>query len=209
MVTPSVTSLTLLSRLRADDGEAWQRLVDLYGPFLLGRLKRNGLTESDAEDVLQDIFATVARKIGDFRRDQPGDSFLHWLQTITSSRMLDFLRRQKRTLLAAGGSSMHQQLEQIPDPLASEDWSTDLHAQQSVLARSLQLLKTEFHENTWRSFWLFAIDGKTTDEISQELGMNGGAIRQARSKVRKRLAEEFHELLESAAAPPPPSRPPG
>ena len=152
MPIPSVTSLTLLSRLRADDSAAWQRLVEVYGPFLLGRLRRCGLSESDAEDVLQDVFATVARTIGDFRRDQPGDSFLHWLQTITSSRLLDFLRRQKRSVLAAGGSSMHQQLEQIADPLASEDWSTDLHAQQSMLARSLQLLKTEFQENTWRSF---------------------------------------------------------
>ena len=90
---------------------------------------------------------------------------------------------------------MAEQLEQFADPLADEDWSTDMDAQQTVLSRILQILKTDFEEHTWRSFWLFAIEGKTTADISQELSMSAGAIRQARSKVRKRLAAEFHELL--------------
>ena len=199
---PPTTSLTLLARIRSGDDAGWRRLVDIYGPFLLGRLKRRGLSEPDAEDVLQDVFATVARKIADFRRDQPGDSFLRWLQTITSSRLLDFLRRRQRSVSAIGGTSLNAQLEQFADPLANEDWSTDMQAQQTVLARILEVLKSEFHENTWRSFWLFAIDGKTTDDISRELGMSGGAIRQARSKVRKRLAEEFRELIEADDVPP-------
>ena len=195
MQIPSTTSLTLLSRLKANDDSAWQRMVDVYGPFLLGRLKRRGLSETDAEDVLQEVFTTVARKIGEFRKDKPDDSFLRWLQTITSSRLLDFLRRQQRRVSVVGGSSMAEQLEQIADPLADEDWSTDMDAQQTVLSRILQILKTDFEEQTWRSFWLFAIEGKTTADISQELSMSAGAIRQARSKVRKRLAAEFHELL--------------
>ncbi|MFM9960435.1 MAG: RNA polymerase sigma factor [Planctomycetaceae bacterium] len=195
-VPPTSTSLTLLSRIRSGDEASWQRLVEIYGPFLLGRLKRRGLSEPDAEDVLQDVFATVARKIADFRRDLPSDSFLHWLQTITSSRLADFHRRRQRSVSAVGGTSLNVQLEQYADPLADEDWSTDTQAQQTVLARILEVLKTEFQENTWRSFWLFAIDGKTTDDISHELGMTSGAIRQARSKVRKRLAEEFRDLIE-------------
>ena len=162
------------------------------------------MSDSDADDVLQDVFTTVARKIADFRKDKPDDSFLRWLQTITSSRLLDCLRRQQRRVSAIGGSSAAEQLEQIADPLADEDWSTDANVQQTVLARILQVLKTEFEEHTWRSFWLFAVEGKSTADISTELGMTGGAIRNARSKVRKRLAEEFHELLETETSPPDP-----
>lgn len=196
MPLPSKTSLTLLSRLRTDDHTAWQRLVDIYGPFLLGRLRRRGLSDTDAEDVLQDVFATVARKISDFRRDRPGDSFLRWLQTVTSTRLIDFHRRRKRQIEATGGNTGQNLLGQIPDPFEGEDWAADGDARQVVLTQILQVMKSEFRENTWRCFWLFVVEGKSTDEISLELGMSAGAIRQARSKVRKRLAEEFQELFE-------------
>lgn len=196
MDIPTSTSLTFLSRLRLQDEAAWRRFVDVYGPFLRGRLKRSGLCDADADDVLQDVFATVARKIGDIRKEHPGDSFLRWLQTITSSRLIDFLRSRQRQPASVGGSSFAAQLDDIADPFAGENWASDRQVQQTVLSRILQVLKTDFEERTWKSFYLFAIEGKSTEEISHELKMNAGAIRQARSKVRKRLKDEFQELLD-------------
>lgn len=196
MTIPISTSLTLLGRVKSGDELAWERLVDIYGPFLLGRLRSRGLPHVDAEEVLQDVFRTVYRSIGQFRRDRPGDSFLNWLQTITSSRLADFARKRSRQVeVAAGGSTVQQQLAESPDPLAGEDWSTDAMAQQTVLKRALDLMKVEFREHTWRAFWMSAMDGRTTDEICQELDMKPGAVRQARSKVRKRLAEEFGDIV--------------
>ena len=69
---PSIAS-SLLLRLKAQDAEAWKRLVRLYGPVVYGWCRRAGLRAEDAEDVGQEVFQAVARNIGSFRRERPGD----------------------------------------------------------------------------------------------------------------------------------------
>ena len=56
------TSATLLERLRVRaDAEAWQRLVNLYSPLLSAWLRRHALQDADVEDLVQEVFMTVAR----------------------------------------------------------------------------------------------------------------------------------------------------
>ena len=194
MTLPTTTSLTLLDRVRAGDQTGWRRLFEVYGPFLLGRLRRTGLNDADADDVLQEVLKSVAASIGEFRRDQPKDSFLRWLQTITTNKLRDFQRQRRRQPPAVGGSSNHQALDEIADPFAGQDWSTEALAKQTVLMHALQVMQTEFEERTWRAFWLTVIERKTVPEICETLGMSPGAVRQARSKVRKRLQKELQDF---------------
>lgn len=196
MEVPTTTSLTLLGRARNGDAEAWERIVDIYGPFLLGRLRSWGLNEADAADVLQEVFASVSQSLEKFQRDRPGDSFLKWLQTIATNKLKDFWRKQaKQPGVAAGGSTIQHRLAETAEPFEEEDWSTDAVAQQDVLRRALELIKAEFREKTWKAFWLYVVDGKTPDEIFIELGMKPGTQRNARLKVRKRLVEELGEMM--------------
>jgi DNA-directed RNA polymerase specialized sigma24 family protein len=51
------------------------------------------VSEADAADVSQDVFAAVARHIADFRRERPGDSFRGWLWTITRNKVRYHWRR--------------------------------------------------------------------------------------------------------------------
>ena len=80
------TSSSLIQRIKAQDADAWTKLVRLYGPLVDFWLGRDGLDEADVEDVFQDVFATVARGITDFRKDRPGDTFRGWLRTIVHRR---------------------------------------------------------------------------------------------------------------------------
>lgn len=197
MSIPTTTSLTLLGQLKDGDPTAWERVVDIYGPFLFGRLRSRGLTEEDAADVLQEVFASLSQSIGRFRRDRPGDSFLKWLQTVTTNKLRDFWKKQQRQPDAAvGGSTVEHRLSETPDPIPEEDWSTDSIAKQSILKRALKLIQTEFEESTWKAFWLYVVDEKAADEIAVELNMTPRTQRNARYKVRKRLLEEFGDLMD-------------
>ena len=67
----NLTSLSLLERVKADDQQAWQRLVGLYTPLVGHWCARWQVTGADADDVVQDVFLAVAGGIEKFQRPRP------------------------------------------------------------------------------------------------------------------------------------------
>src|SRR5687768_12315090 len=76
---PEATSPTLVEGMKRGDGWAWKRLARLYGPLVYAWCRRVGLQSADAEDVLQEVFVTVAARIGEFRHSGESDTFRGWL----------------------------------------------------------------------------------------------------------------------------------
>ena len=111
---PSSVSSTLLERVKARRPEAWQRLVELYGPLVYRWCRQSGVGTEDAADVVQEVFGAVAGHVADFRRRRPGDSFGAWLGTIARNKIRDFYRRRRAE--AAGGTDAQELLAQIPEP---------------------------------------------------------------------------------------------
>ncbi|MDG1896579.1 MAG: sigma-70 family RNA polymerase sigma factor [Fuerstiella sp.] len=83
----SSTSPSLLSRARVGDTDAWHRLVEIYSPVVYRWARSAGLQDSDASDVMQDVFRDVARGLSGFRKEKPGDSFRGWLWVIARNRI--------------------------------------------------------------------------------------------------------------------------
>jgi RNA polymerase sigma-70 factor (ECF subfamily) len=77
-----LTPASLLYRLRdADQTLAWDRFVELYSPLMFHWAKKLGCQESDAADLVQDVFVILWRKLPEFEYDS-GRSFHAWLKTI-------------------------------------------------------------------------------------------------------------------------------
>ncbi len=56
----NTTPPSLLQQLRSpDDQRAWRRFVDLYTPLLFYWARRVGLQESDAADLVQEVFTVL------------------------------------------------------------------------------------------------------------------------------------------------------
>jgi RNA polymerase sigma-70 factor (ECF subfamily) len=190
------TSRSLLVRAKAQDGEAWQRLVTLYSPLVCHWCRRLGLAERDAADVVQEVFAAVAAHLGDFRRDRPGDTFRGWLQTITRRKVYDHFRRTRGEPAGAGGTEAYNRLAQVP--AAEFDEPPELpedDADRQLLHRALESIRHEFAPRTWQAFWRVVVDGLSTDEAGAELTMRPGTVRVAKSRVLHRLRQELGELI--------------
>jgi RNA polymerase sigma-70 factor (ECF subfamily) len=186
--TPS-TSSSLLARVRRHDGAAWSRFCQLYGPLVYRWGRQAGLQDSDAADIVQEVFRAVATGIASFRDDRPGDTFRGWLWGITRNKLGDHFRRRASAPLAAGGTDAHEQLGQVPEVL---DPSESLPAADAGLVRrALELVRLEFEERTWQAFWRAAVDGQAARDIAADLGMTPRAVRQAKYRVLRRLREEL------------------
>jgi RNA polymerase sigma-70 factor, ECF subfamily len=190
------TSLSLLERARNNERGAWERLVTLYGPLVEFWCRRGGLTPTDAEDVTQEVFAAAARGLSGFRRDRPGDSFRGWLRGITRNQTLLHFRRNRDQPRAEGGSGALVFLSEHPDPIGTDSDDAEESSELSRLyLRALEQVRDSFGERTWRAFWLAAVEERAPADLELQLQMSSAAIRQAKSRVLRRLKAELGELL--------------
>lgn len=184
------TSRSLLLRVSdSTDAAAWERFVELYAPMIHVWAVKQGLRESDAADLVQDVLTTLVTKLPEFRYDK-SRRFRGWLYTITLNRARDWYRRksnQQSTGLEAFAESIAGD--------AAESVFEEKEYQQFVVHRIREIMKGEFEESTWKAFWLNVADSKSAPEISGQLGMSENAVRLAKFRVLKRLREEFDGLL--------------
>jgi RNA polymerase sigma-70 factor (ECF subfamily) len=188
------TSLSLLERVRSNDPDAWRRLIDLYRPLVLFWCTRGGVAIDDAEDVAQSVFAAAAVSLSGFRRDRPSDTFRGWLRVVTRNQVSLHFRRNRDRVRAVGGSRAWQNLESVADPIAVVEEDEQAEVDQ-LHRRAVEQVRGEFQERTWQAFWMTAIEGWTPADLAAELGMTPTAIRQAKSRVLRRLKQEMGELI--------------
>jgi RNA polymerase sigma-70 factor (ECF subfamily) len=187
------TSRTLLQRARDRDEAAWRSLIELYAPLVAHWCSHRGVHGADAEDIQQQVFAAVARNLHDFRRDRPGDTFRGWLRIITRNKLLDHFRQRQNQPQAQGGTDAHRRLEQVAEQELPDDADEVLGG---LYHRALALVRSEFEERSWQTFWKVAIEGQAAADVAAEMGMTPTAVRKAKSRVLLRLRQEIGDLID-------------
>jgi RNA polymerase sigma-70 factor (ECF subfamily) len=186
---PVSTSPSLVRLVKAGDSEAWQQLVRLYAPLVYRWARQANLQDSDAADVLQDVFRAVFNSIGRFQHDRLNDTFRGWLWKITRNEIRRFHRRRISRPEAVGGSDAREFLEQVAAADLEPSSLTPDADDQEILHRALDMVSVEFEPRTWQAFWRASVSGESTAEIARNLGMSEGAVRQAKYRVLTRLRQ--------------------
>ena len=181
------TPVSLLERLcRQPDQQLWQRFVVLFTPLLSRWANRLGVPTADIEDLLQDVYTILFRKLPAFRYD-PAKSFRAWLWTVFHHQTIAW-RRKHRTLPLSV-----QQLEKLASPDSVAE-ASETEYRQALTNRALQIIQTDFPEQTWRIFWRVAIDGRSGVDVAKEFGVTPNAVYLARGRILARLREELADL---------------
>jgi RNA polymerase sigma-70 factor (ECF subfamily) len=188
------TSFTLLDRIRSNDEEAWRRTIFLYSPLVRYWCLQKNIRPDDVEDVAQEVFRAVVAGIERFRRDRPGDTFRGWLRGVTQNKALAWHRDRRHQPAAEGGTEAHEKIGNVE---AEPDDQPDEPGQVAGLyRRALDLVKNEFEARTWTAFWRVAVDHHETADVARDLGLSPASVRQAKSRVLRRLREEMGELID-------------
>jgi RNA polymerase sigma-70 factor (ECF subfamily) len=174
------------------DSLAWRELVDLYGPLVAHWCRRCGLDTHETADCLQEVLASVATALGSYQPRDTSGAFRGWLWTITRNKVRDHARKKSRQPKATGGSAAQQALDNLADQIPLPDAEpTDAEQLNELVRRGLEQVRSEFEHPTWQAFWRTAIDGIPAAVVAQELGVSAAAIRQNRSRVMRRLRQQF------------------
>src|SRR6478672_13648173 len=90
------TRRSLVDRLANwDDRKRWQEFFDTYWKLIFSAARKSGLTEVEAQEVVQETIITVAKKVGQLRYDPARGSFKGWLLHITRWRIADQFRKRQ------------------------------------------------------------------------------------------------------------------
>jgi RNA polymerase sigma factor (sigma-70 family) len=91
------TRESLLSRLKDwSDQESWRNFFETYWRLIYRAALKAGLTETEAQDVVQETLISVAKKMAEFKYDPAIDSFKGWLFYRTRLRIADQFRNRRR-----------------------------------------------------------------------------------------------------------------
>lgn len=184
------TNVSLLERLKLPaDQKAWSHFVDLYTPLIYCWARQTGLQESDAADLVQEVFTLLVRKMPDFAYDRHR-SFRAWLRTVTVNKWRDRCRRLAARPHEAAGKS----LPDVAEPAA--DSFGEVEYRQQLVARALELMKAEFQPATWQACWEFVVVGRPAADVARQLGMTENAVHLAKGRVLRRLRKELEGLLD-------------
>lgn len=188
---PTLSSQFLLGVQRMDPAD-WSRLVTTFGPIVYRWCRTSGVRNADAPDVVQEVFAAVARGIPNFEREKSEGSFRSWLATITRNKVRDYFRIQTKRQIGEGGTLALAQLQMIPEDLDSTICAAD--ATTPLIREVLHQVEAEFESTTWQAFWMTSIDGAKASDVASQLGISAASVYQSKSRVLRRLRQRIAEL---------------
>lgn len=192
--------MSLLGRAIAEDEEAWNQLVHLYGPLVQRWCHAAGLSDEDTADVFQDVFSTVAKKLDTFTPKRSVASFRSWLKTIVRTRTIDHFRKENRHANATGGTDAQLRIASVADPFADETDEQAANEDAFVVQRAMDLIKDEFDPRNWKAFEQVALHERSAADVAKELGVAAQTIRQANYRIRRRLKLVLENLVDEQTA---------
>jgi RNA polymerase sigma-70 factor (ECF subfamily) len=194
------TRHSLLQRLKNwEDQASWQDFFDTYAKLIYGVALKAGLTDAEAQDVVQETVMTVAKNIKDFQVGSEHGSFKGWLLKITRWRIADqFRKRPEAAPLTAHGSGdtiRTSTTDRIADPASLNlDAVWDADWEQNLLDAAMEKVQQQVEPAQFQMFHLHVMRQWTAEKVAQKLGVKIGKVYFAKYKISRLIKKEAKRL---------------
>ena len=189
----ALTEAEAIRSAQSGDAAAFEFLYQLHGRRVYALCLRMVSNPSDAEDLMQEAFLQLFRKIGTFRGES---AFSTWLHRMTVNVVL--MRLRKKTLPATS-------LEEVTDPddetggPRKDPGAPDLRLSGAVDRVNLERSIGKLPPGYKTVFVLHDVQGYEHNEIADIMGCSVGNSKSQLHKARTRLRELLQEELRDQA----------
>ena len=193
------TRQSLLSRLRRwEDHESWQEFFYTYWKLIYRTAVRAGLSDAEAQEVVQETVINVARKIEGFRYDPRKDSFRGWpLQLSRRGIQKQFYRRQR----AQGKNSKYCDIDpwsgladETPDPVSQLESVWNEEWEQNLMDAAITRVKKRVAPEQFQIFNFHVLKNMPAQQVAQTLKINVARVYLAKYRLVKMLRQEIKRL---------------
>ena len=183
--------IRLMGLASAGDMAAFEQLVERHQRLVIGTVGRMLGTNSDAEDIAQQVFVRVWKNV---KRYEPRAKFTTWLLKITRNLVFNELRRRSRHPAVPLQSETDEEERPLKDDRAvAPDASFLEHElQEAVDAAIAQLPKTQRMAVILRRY-----EELSYEEIAGALDQSVSAVKSLLFRARTELRESLKRYLSS------------
>ncbi len=162
-------------RCRDGDRAAFEELFEMYQPRLKYYVRRLDGTGTGADDILQDIWLRVFKKIGKLKAPE---AFNVWLYRIARNRVYSGFRRKERFVTLPEENDLP--VSGSDEPVFDADDAEKLH-------RALNVLKPYHREVLTLNF----IERMSYESIADVIGCSIGTVRSRIFYAKRSLRKEM------------------
>lgn len=199
------TRPSLIERLRdLDDQPSWREFFDTYWKLLYAAAIKAGLSDQEAEDVVQETVIGVARKMPDFHYDPSVCSFKGWLMHVTRCRIADRFRRRRPQnvplTMPAGPDTTADRALNLPDPTADvqEDvWNEEWR--KNIVDVAMERVRRHANPELYQIFHLHAVKGLGVRDVAKLTGASLPKVYVTYHRIAKLVKTEVRRLEQTTA----------
>lgn len=210
------TRPSLLNRLKeGDDAESWQEFYRVYGKLARDFAIQAGLTDTEADEVVQETAIAMARHLPEYRYDPKVCRFKTWLLNQVAWRIKDQIKKRAKGGRSVGGSepggtpdsasdaARTATINRVSDPHATDlDTLFEVEWRKTLLDTALERLKGKFSLKQVQMFDLNVLKEWPAGEVARSLGVSVANVYVTKHRISaalKREIKRLEEQLEQAA----------
>ncbi|MBI3192059.1 MAG: sigma-70 family RNA polymerase sigma factor [Pedosphaera parvula] len=210
------TRQSLLSRLKNwDDRASWQEFFDTYGRLIHRSAVKAGLTDAEAQDVVQETILLVAKKLPDFKYDPAIGSFKSWLGLLTRRRIEKQFKKRLPFRVRTDGEAV---VPVLPSPRDASDrgrrtatierlpgqgledferqW--DVEWEKNLWDAAVARVKRQIKPRQYQMFDLYALKEWPVREVARALNVSVAQVYVNKHRVTALIARELRRLQKEA-----------
>ena len=175
---------------------AWNRLFNLYAGFVFSIARRKGLNDADADDMVQVVFADLARNLPTFKYDREKGRFRSYLTGLVNWRVIDRLKTLKRDAEQKVDFWEHaRSTAGEGDAFAEREW------QAAAMEEALRRMKPDVKPEHYAAFVASYVEGQDTEVVMKLYGLSRDNLYQIRKRLTVKLREKVAEVLAEMDSP--------
>jgi RNA polymerase sigma factor (sigma-70 family) len=208
------TRQSLLARLKdMGDQESWRDFFDIYWRLIHATALKAGLTETEAQEVVQEVMIAAAKKMPVFTYEPGKDSLKGWLLAVTRWKVANQFRKREKVGqpsrlprsgetpdLPSDDTARTATVERVPDPRGAEiEAIWDGEWRSNLLRTALDRVKARANPAHYEMYHVHVVQGLSPRETARTLGVSTAAVYLAKHRVGRLVKAELRRLSKLGA----------
>lgn len=164
--------------------EGFRILVEKYKERLYWHIRKMVISHQDADDVLQEVFIKVWKKLDDFRHEA---TLYTWLYRIATNETLNFLKKQQKKFFIPMVDSYK---------MLSKKLESDAYFSGNAVDKKLQQALLKLPEKQRLVFNMKYFEDMKYEDMAEILGNSVGSLKASYHHAVKKVKAELSAIVE-------------